>query len=170
MLKLEAYRPTLQAAAPLYSSKQATRHWAASPVSLRPEWPEYPCPRFLLTLGLIVGSLLLSLVGVTLKAQHDTPVLEAEATESHSAHAADLVGLNGTEVKERFGAPALVRHEPPAEIWQYRNADCVLDLFVYADTPPAKVQHAEIRARHASAETETFESSCLHDLTMATAH
>ena len=173
MLKLEAYRPTFQAAAPLYTSKQATRHFAESPVSLRPEWSEYPSPQFLLTLGLIGASLLLSLIGTVLpKHSEDTPTSPALTTETTPNNMTALIGLETTAIKDRFGAPALVRHEAPAEIWQYRNTNCVMDIFIYADSTPATVQHAEVRARHASTipDTDALEKSCLNDLTVIKAN
>ena len=42
-----------------------------------------------------------------------------------------LIGLNVTQASELLGRPALVRAEPPAEIWQYTGAECVLHLFLY---------------------------------------
>lgn len=46
----------------------------------------------------------------------------------------DLLGLNALEVAKLLGTPNLLRREYPAEIWQYHNQDCVLDIFLY----PAK--------------------------------
>ena len=40
----------------------------------------------------------------------------------------DLVGLDGTTVEHWFGKPGLVRRDFPAEVWQYRNQACVLDV------------------------------------------
>lgn len=47
----------------------------------------------------------------------------------------ELVGLKPEEIKQILGSPALIRHDSPAQIWQYRGHDCVLDLFLYP--PPA---------------------------------
>jgi hypothetical protein len=52
---------------------------------------------------------------------------------------ADLAGLLGT--------PDFVRRDPPAEIWQYRSADCVLDLFLYPEAGEFQVTYAEARDR-----------------------
>ena len=46
---------------------------------------------------------------------------------------ARMVGLDGAALEQLFGEPALIRRDAPAEIWQYRGADCVLDLFLYQD-------------------------------------
>jgi len=48
-----------------------------------------------------------------------------------------------------LGRPELKRRERQAELWQYRSARCVLNLFIYpngADQAP-EVTHAEARAR-----------------------
>lgn len=42
-----------------------------------------------------------------------------------------LIGLSVTQASELLGRPALVRAEPPAEVWQYAGAECVLHLFLY---------------------------------------
>jgi hypothetical protein len=46
---------------------------------------------------------------------------------------ARMVGLDGVALERLLGEPALVRRDAPAEIWQYRGADCVLDLFLYQE-------------------------------------
>ena len=57
-----------------------------------------------------------------------------------------FLGLSGPGVSERLGAPALVRRDRDAEVWQYRSARCVVDLFLYAEEDgPLTVRHAEIR-------------------------
>ena len=44
-----------------------------------------------------------------------------------------LTGMEPAQVIALLGEPDLRRREPPAELWQYRNAECVLDVFLYAD-------------------------------------
>ena len=58
-----------------------------------------------------------------------------------------VVGLQARELEEFLGTPKLVRHDAPAEVWQYRSAACVLDLFLYQDKPTAdiRVKYAEAR-------------------------
>ncbi len=59
---------------------------------------------------------------------------------------AQFLGLSGPAVSERLGAPVLVRRDRDAEVWQYRSARCVVDLFLYAqEDGPLTVRHAEIR-------------------------
>ncbi|MEE8516096.1 MAG: hypothetical protein V3T02_05590 [Alphaproteobacteria bacterium] len=57
-----------------------------------------------------------------------------------------IVGLSHAEISELFGKPQFRRRDAPAEIWQYRGATCILDLFLY-DTGNGflRVHHFEIR-------------------------
>jgi hypothetical protein len=52
---------------------------------------------------------------------------------------ADIVAL--------LGQPDFRRSDPPAEIWQYRRADCILDIFLYADAGAYRVLYSETRQR-----------------------
>lgn len=60
-----------------------------------------------------------------------------------------LMGLSGDQLKSLLGLPSFVRRDPPAEIWQYGTATCVLDLFLYAEGKdgPHRVSHFEFRGR-----------------------
>lgn len=72
------------------------------------------------------------------------------APREESQRAADpktLVGLTGSEVSGLLGRPGFVRRDAPAEIWQYRGADCVLDVFLYTEANGARVKHVELRPR-----------------------
>lgn len=57
----------------------------------------------------------------------------------------DLVGLDGTTVQQWFGKPGLVRRDYPAEVWQYRDQACVLDVYLYPQDDRMTVAHAEVR-------------------------
>lgn len=73
-----------------------------------------------------------------------------------SRRAADpraLVGLTGSEVSGLLGRPGFVRRDAPAEIWQYRAADCVLDVFLYTEPGGARVKHVELRPRQSARPT-----------------
>lgn len=58
-----------------------------------------------------------------------------------------LLGMERENVRLLLGAPQMARHEPPAEVWQYRGRDCVLNVFFYkgknAQTT-AQVEHVEM--------------------------
>ena len=60
-----------------------------------------------------------------------------------------LALVGGTHQDRRLvaelGEPRLRRQEPPAEVWQYRGQDCVLDFFLYQDAQTFKVVHIEAR-------------------------
>jgi hypothetical protein len=58
-----------------------------------------------------------------------------------------FAGLSAADVVGLFGEPDFRRTEPPAELWQYRSADCVLDLFLYRDPSGVRVVHSETRDR-----------------------
>ena len=55
----------------------------------------------------------------------------------------DLTGLRQPEILAMLGTPDLKRLEPPAELWQYRTADCVLNLFFYREQGGYRLVHAE---------------------------
>jgi hypothetical protein len=64
-------------------------------------------------------------------------------TLPHSPEIKDLAGLKPADVLSILGQPDLRRDEPPAELWQYRAADCVLNLFFYSETGGYRLTHAE---------------------------
>jgi hypothetical protein len=55
--------------------------------------------------------------------------------------------LRATEVEALVGGPDFRRVEPPAELWQYRTADCVVDLFFYGKGDNRRVVRADGRSR-----------------------
>jgi hypothetical protein len=60
---------------------------------------------------------------------------------------AKLHDLTAAQLVAMIGEPDFRRVEPPAELWQYRSADCVLDLFLYGDGQTFHVVHADARDR-----------------------
>jgi hypothetical protein len=72
-----------------------------------------------------------------------------------------LMGLDPIRLEQRLGAPELRRREPPAEVWQYRTASCILDLFLYAKSGIKEVVYMEARD-FTAAEIETRQ--CLRGL------
>ena len=44
----------------------------------------------------------------------------------------ELMGMDPEMLEELLGRPELRRHEPPAEVWQYRAETCVFDLVLYS--------------------------------------
>lgn len=60
-----------------------------------------------------------------------------------------LDGLTAEKVEKLLGVPGFKRTDEPAEIWQYRVEDCILDLFMYEtlDSSQRSVAHYETRTR-----------------------
>ncbi|HVM81182.1 MAG TPA: hypothetical protein VMU06_19330 [Stellaceae bacterium] len=68
-----------------------------------------------------------------------------------------LDGLSDKDVQRVLGEPDFRREEPPAEIWQYRSAECVLDLYLYDDSGQYRVAYAET---HDRGFTRVSQTSC----------
>ena len=58
-----------------------------------------------------------------------------------------LKGMKQADIVSLLGEPDFRRSEPPAELWQYRAADCVLDLFFDRDRDGLRVSAAATRGR-----------------------
>jgi hypothetical protein len=70
---------------------------------------------------------------------------------THAPDITKLAGLNPAEVLAMLGNPDLRRTEPPAELWQYRAADCVLNLFFYDENGGYRLSHVEAWQRSLAA-------------------
>ncbi len=72
-----------------------------------------------------------------------------------------LLGLDPDQLTALLGAADFRRADGPAEIWQYRDETCVLDLFLYAGGTSGtwRVEHVEARDRTVSP-TPAGSSSC----------
>ncbi|HEV2678248.1 MAG TPA: hypothetical protein VGV37_27215 [Aliidongia sp.] len=72
-----------------------------------------------------------------------------QAARPHFALAemASLHDMSDRQLMQRLGSPDFTRRDPPAEIWQYRSASCVLDVFLYPEAGGLKVAHATTRDR-----------------------
>jgi hypothetical protein len=62
-----------------------------------------------------------------------------------------LMGADRDTIVRLLGPPSFLRRDPPAELWRYRAADCLLDLYLY---PPdgtrgtmGAVKYVEARGR-----------------------
>ena len=72
---------------------------------------------------------------------------------------AQLIGAPPERLLAALGIPRAQRRERPAEVWQYRGRDCVLDVFFYAVAADSKeVVHLEARD---DAAHETALAPCL---------
>ena len=85
-----------------------------------------------------------------------TGALPASMPAHHVTRAPDIKDLNGLkpdDVLSMLGQPDLRRDEPPAEVWQYRAADCVLNLFFYDEAGGYRLAHTESWQRTLSSST-----------------
>jgi hypothetical protein len=74
-----------------------------------------------------------------------TPGDEQAATASPAMKA--LAGLDPAQVRALLGPPDFRRIDAPAELWQYRSADCVLDLYFYSEAGAETLAFAQMRNR-----------------------
>jgi hypothetical protein len=141
------------------------------PVPLWPEWPERPSRRFLLCVALLLCGLVSGVLGLAgaFKPGRSLDIGPlAVMVGTAPAGPLEFIGQSASAMRSRFGTPTLIRREPPAEVWQYRHDNCVLDLFLYGENAPDTVQHAEVRAAEPGPElAEDFASRCLFALQVA---
>lgn len=81
-----------------------------------------------------------------------------------------FIGLSGLDVSHRLGAPALVRRDGPAEVWQYRGPNCLFDIFLYAQddaAAPLSVRYVDLRS---PASTTAERRECLARMLRAQQH
>ena len=76
-------------------------------------------------------------------------------------HSASILGLDSGAVRKLLGEPGLIRHEEPAEVWQYRTASCVLDVVLYDQSSGQRVVYTEARTPTAE---PTQAGPCLSDV------
>ncbi len=62
---------------------------------------------------------------------------------------AAIINKSPQEIMALFGSPVLKRSDPPAELWQFHQADCVVDIFFYSRThqQPLRATHVIARSR-----------------------
>jgi hypothetical protein len=81
-------------------------------------------------------------------------------TDLPASQLTSLDNLSAPELLARLGPPDFTRRDPPAELWQYRGATCVLDLFLYPDAGTLKVSHTQTRGRHGTQAIGLGANSC----------
>jgi len=58
-----------------------------------------------------------------------------------------LNGLSGTEIDLVLGSPSRIRHDPPAQVWQYDGPRCIVDVFLYTDEGEPRAVYVQERSR-----------------------
>ena len=66
-----------------------------------------------------------------------------------------IMGLTRAELSDLLGKPHFRRRDITAEIWQYRHAECTLDVFLYESGNDYRVIHFEMRQGKAEAASRT---------------
>lgn len=56
-----------------------------------------------------------------------------------------LMGLDGAGVAKLIGNPSFTRADGTAQVWQYANRSCVLDVILYEESGKARVTYFEAR-------------------------
>jgi len=61
--------------------------------------------------------------------------------------AGNLMGADPAKLEQWLGKPGLVRVDDPAQVWQYRDQGCVVDVYLYPSADGMAVSHAEARSQ-----------------------
>lgn len=130
--------------------KGAMRKHSASPFFISAQWMEYPTAHFFATLGLVILSIALLFVSAFFNSINYHILPEWTFTEGDLIPVApreisEFNGLSERQVNFLLGKPAYIRKDPPAELWQYKNDFCIVDLYFYEDIKPVAVQYTEMR-------------------------
>lgn len=90
---------------------------------------------------------------------------QTEAVRKPKVTALQLLGKDDAWVLANMGAPAFMRADRVAHIWQYKNTACVLNVFLYTDDAAASsakhVLHFDARDNGGN---NTNRDTCLSDL------
>ena len=60
-----------------------------------------------------------------------------------------FIGAKPDFLLDELGQPSSLRKEAPAEVWQYRSEQCVLDIFLYEEADGPSVVYLEARDLYA---------------------
>jgi hypothetical protein len=74
-----------------------------------------------------------------------------------AADPARLIGLDPRKLAALLGRPTLVRRDPPAQIWQFHDRYCILDVFLYDRRSGLEVTYVEARQPRSTAAANSRE-------------
>lgn len=74
-----------------------------------------------------------------------TPSPQAPTASLPQPSPDQLMGLDAQGVTRLLGQPSLKRTEGPANVWQYANRLCVLDVVMYDEEGKSRVSYVELR-------------------------
>ncbi len=92
------------------------------------------------------------------KSVAETPPPPPDARTANLAAPVDpglIMGLTRAELSDLLGKPHFRRRDITAEIWQYRHAECTLDVFLYESGNDYRVLHFEMRQGKTEAASKT---------------
>jgi hypothetical protein len=75
------------------------------------------------------------------------PAAPQRAATERSLQLAKFQNMSASDVVALIGEPDFRLVESPAEMWQYRSADCVVDLFLYHSGDEFRVTDEDARNR-----------------------
>jgi hypothetical protein len=75
----------------------------------------------------------------------------------------NLPGMNAAGITKMLGAPQFRRRDGQVEIWQYRAANCTLDIFLYAEGGDMLVRYVEPRGRTAQVPAQATATTAAND-------
>ena len=78
-----------------------------------------------------------------------------------SFDAQQLAGMDADNVARLLGSPGLLRRDGPAQIWQYVDEDCILDLFLYQNGTRHLVEYVEARPANMSGTAAPSAQTCV---------
>ena len=73
--------------------------------------------------------------------------MAATASAAFTPTAGNLVGADPAKLEQWLGKPGFVRLDDPAQVWQYRDQSCVVDVYFYPSADGMAVSHAEARSQ-----------------------
>ena len=73
-----------------------------------------------------------------------------------------FLGQSPDELKNRLGAPSILRKEGNVEIWQYQLSDCVVDFFFYDKAGTLAATHTDMRSPFLGGQLD--QAACRHAL------
>lgn len=127
----------------------------------RPILSRPPLARPLLARPLLARPVLalVALIGLAACAQPDNrpPAVTPETVKGGEPAkikitAREMLGQSNGWLMAKLGEPAFKRADRVANIWQYKNSHCVLNVFLYADdagpSAPTRILHFDARDAH----------------------
>ena len=73
-----------------------------------------------------------------------------------------FLGHSPDQLKNRLGAPSILRKEGNVEIWQYQLSDCVVDFFFYDKAGTLAATHTDMRSPFLGGQLD--QAACRHAL------